>query len=132
PKTYDGVRSKSAAPRTPPANDGRSSVRIQPRLFASSRRKPTAAPNEAGQRPIVLVTFATIGSRPIQSSAGKETNVPPPATALIIPARNAARRMTRESRDTRATLSHARGSAMQARRLAPERLREISGRANGV
>ena len=51
----------------------------------------------------MLVTFATIGSRPIQSSAGKETSVPPPATALIIPATKAASRMTKESKDTRTT-----------------------------
>src|SRR6185295_3638523 len=82
----------------------------------------------------VLVTFATIGSRPIQSSAGKETSVPPPATALIIPATNAERRMTRVSRGTRATLSHVRGSATPrstACRGASGRAKQASQREEG-
>jgi hypothetical protein len=33
----------------------------------------------------VLVTFATMGSRPIQSSAGKETSVPPPGDGVDHP-----------------------------------------------
>src|ERR1035437_2774924 len=42
----------------------------------------------------VLVAFAVTELRPNQISAGKETSVPPPATELMAPARNAAPKAT--------------------------------------
>jgi len=42
----------------------------------------------------VLVAFAVTESSPSQIKAGKETRVPPPATELIAPARNAAPKAT--------------------------------------
>src|SRR5437763_8030451 len=43
-------------------------------------------PRVAGQIATVLVAFAVTGDSPSQISVGKDTKVPPPATALIIPA----------------------------------------------
>src|SRR5271157_3833729 len=42
----------------------------------------------------VLVALAVTESRPSQINAGKETSVPPPATELMAPARNAAANAT--------------------------------------
>jgi hypothetical protein len=47
-------------------------------------------PSEPGQIATVLVELAVTGGSPSQTSAGKESSVPPPATELIPPARNAA------------------------------------------
>ena len=42
----------------------------------------------------VLVALAITGESPAASSAGKVISVPPPATELIAPAENAARKST--------------------------------------
>jgi hypothetical protein len=47
-------------------------------------------PSEPGQIATVLVALAVIDGSPSQTSAGKESSVPPPATELTPPARNAA------------------------------------------
>lgn len=47
-------------------------------------------PNDPGQIATVLVAFAVMGGNPNHTSVGNETSVPPPATELIAPARNAA------------------------------------------
>src|SRR5579863_2033715 len=44
---------------------------------------------EAGQMATVLVALAVTDGRPSQTSVGKDTSVPPPATELMAPARNA-------------------------------------------
>src|SRR5215469_6388042 len=44
-----------------------------------------------GQRATVLLAFAFTGGMPRNSNVGKETKLPPPATALIAPARSAAK-----------------------------------------
>src|SRR6187401_464523 len=52
-------------------------------------------PRDAVQMPTVLVALAVIEGRPIQSSTGNDTSVPPPATELIAPATNAAQNAMR-------------------------------------
>jgi len=59
------------------------SVAVVPAL----NRRAAAAPlfllaGGPGQSATVLVTFATMGSSPIHTSMGNDSNVPPPATAL--------------------------------------------------
>ena len=51
-------------------------------------------PTVPGQIATVLVAFAVTEFSPSQISAGKETSVPPPATELMAPARNAAPKAT--------------------------------------
>ena len=46
-------------------------------------------PTVPGQIATVLVALAVTEFKPSQISAGKESSVPPPATELIAPARNA-------------------------------------------
>jgi len=48
-------------------------------------------PSEPGQIATVLVALAVTGGSPSQTSAGKESSVPPPATELI-PRQEACRR----------------------------------------
>jgi hypothetical protein len=48
------------------------------------------APSEPGHSATVLVAFAIMGSRPIQSNVGNVRIVPPPAIEFIIPATTAA------------------------------------------
>jgi len=43
-----------------------------------------------GQTAAVLVALALMGGTPANRSAGKEMKLPPPATELRVPARNAA------------------------------------------
>ena len=47
--------------------------------------------------PTVLVAFAALASMPVNSSAGRVTNVPPPAIEFITPAQNAAGKSRRAS-----------------------------------
>ena len=47
-------------------------------------------PRVPGQMATVLVAFAVTDDSPNQINVGKLTSVPPPATELIMPARNAA------------------------------------------
>jgi hypothetical protein len=49
---------------------------------------------DAGQMATVLVALAATDGSPSQISVGNETSVPPPATELIAPARNAAANAT--------------------------------------
>ena len=51
-------------------------------------------PTVPGQMAAVLVAFAVTESSPSQIRAGKETSVPPPATELTAPAKNAAPKAT--------------------------------------
>ena len=51
-------------------------------------------PTVPGQMATVLVAFAVTEFSPSQINAGKEISVPPPATELIAPARNAAVKAT--------------------------------------
>ena len=51
------------------------------------------AASEPGQSATALVALARMGSRPSQTSVGKESSVPPPATELIMPAQNPAPKM---------------------------------------
>ena len=51
-------------------------------------------PTVPGQMATVLVAFAVTEFSPSQISAGKEIRVPPPATELMAPARNAAPKAT--------------------------------------
>src|SRR5687767_27518 len=52
-------------------------------------------PRKPGTTATVLVTLATLGLRPSAISRGKLMRVPPPATELIAPARNAMTAMPR-------------------------------------
>jgi hypothetical protein len=52
-------------------------------------------PSDAVQIPTVLVALAVIEGKPIQSSTGNDTSVPPPATELMAPAINAALKAAR-------------------------------------
>lgn len=45
-----------------------------------------------GQTAAVLVALAAMGAMPVKSKAGKEMKLPPPATALRMPAMNAAKK----------------------------------------
>src|ERR1035437_1892253 len=59
----------------------------------------------------VLVAFAVTELRPSQISAGKETSVPPPATELMAPAKNAAPKATAACvRSKYAILTRSRGA----------------------
>ena len=58
--------------------------------LAISRRYPHALPTVPGQIATVLVALAVTESSPSQINVGNDTSVPPPATELIAPARNAA------------------------------------------
>jgi hypothetical protein len=60
-----------------------------------SRRYPNIPPSDAVQIPTVLVALAVIEGKPIQSSTGNDTSVPPPATELMAPATNAAQKAAR-------------------------------------
>ena len=51
-------------------------------------------PTVPGQIATVLVALAVTEFSPSQISAGKEISVPPPATELMAPARNAAPKAT--------------------------------------
>ena len=51
-------------------------------------------PTVPGQIATVLVAFAVTEFKPSQINAGNDTRVPPPATELIAPARNADRNAT--------------------------------------
>ena len=54
----------------------------------------TMLPSDPGQIATVLVAFAITDGSPIDTSAGNDRRVPPPATELMAPARNAATNAT--------------------------------------
>jgi hypothetical protein len=58
-----------------------------------SLRNPITPANEPGQMATVFVALAMTAGRPIQTSAGNERSVPPPAMELMTPAKNAATAM---------------------------------------
>ena len=98
-KSATGVDRSRIAPRAPPI---RLEIESHFNLGATcpnSDRNPHMLPSEPGQIATVLVALAVIDGSPSQISAGKEISVPPPATELIPPARNAAVAaiMTREN-----------------------------------
>ena len=85
----------------------------------------------------VLVALAVTEFRPNQISAGKDTSVPPPATELMAPARNAAPKATAAcARSKYAILTRAAGHRetskvlTRAARVPPDR--EQSLRVSGV
>src|SRR5215217_4994713 len=89
-KTSLGVRYSSTAPRKPPARLGRTSHHTRESVPFSSRRYPHMLPRDPGHIASVLVALALIDVTPSQTSVGKDTSVPPPATELIAPATDAA------------------------------------------
>src|SRR5436853_1130 len=88
-----GVRSNRIAPTTAPAAEGKPNSKSHLRLSRISRRKPIILANDPGHMATALVAFAGIGARPSHTRIGKVSNVPPPATELIIPATNPASRI---------------------------------------
>ena len=88
-KNAGGVQRNSSAPAIPPTRLGRIRMRNRGSASRNSRRYPHALPSVPGQIATVLVAFAVTEFSPSQISTGKETSVPPPATELMAPARNA-------------------------------------------
>ena len=89
-KSEAGVDRRRIAPSPPPI---RLEIETHFNLDGArpnSDRNPQMLPSEPGQIATVLVALAVIDGSPSQTSAGKEINVPPPATELIPPARKAA------------------------------------------
>src|SRR5258708_25155819 len=81
------------APIAPPRSAGIVSSIIQRGTVASSRRNPTAPASDPGQSATAFVAFAITGSTPTHIKAGNESNVPPPAMELMVPATKAAMQM---------------------------------------
>src|ERR1700731_4083576 len=72
-------------------------------------------PTSPGQIATVLVALAVTEDRPSQISVGKVTSVPPPATELIAPARNAAPNAGAACEKSRAMLKNSKYTLSQAR-----------------
>src|SRR5690348_11655171 len=89
-KSLAGVDRRRIAPIPPPIRLEIESHFNFDGTCPNSGRNPQMLPSEPGQIATVLVAFAVIEGSPSQISAGKEISVPPPATELIPPARNAA------------------------------------------
>src|SRR3954465_7576043 len=86
-KARSGVESSSSAPIRPPATLSASSVAVETLSSArTSRRYAHELASVPGNSATVLEAFAIVGGNPARVSAGKLTNVPPPATAFIAPA----------------------------------------------
>ena len=98
-KSAAGVDRRRIAPSAPPITLEIESHFNLGATCPNSDRNPQMLPREPGQIATVLVALAVIDGSPSQTSAGKEINVPPPATELTPPARKAAVAaiMTRES-----------------------------------
>jgi hypothetical protein len=84
--TAGGVRLSRAAPRIPPIKLGIINTKKRRGVSSSSLRYPHMLLHVPGTSATVLVALAMIGECPAQMSEGKVSSVPPPATALIIPA----------------------------------------------
>ena len=89
-KSAGGVDRRRIAPIPPPIRLEIESHFNLGGTCPNSDRNPHMLPSEPGQIATVLVAFAVIDGSPSQTSVGKEISVPPPATELIPPARNAA------------------------------------------
>src|SRR5438094_8703102 len=89
-KSEAGVDRRRIAPTPPPIRLEIESLFSLDATCPNSDRNPHMLPSEPGQIATVLVALAVIDGSPSQTSAGKESSVPPPATELIPPARNAA------------------------------------------
>src|ERR1041385_8494476 len=89
-KSMAGVDRRRIAPIPPPIRLEIESHFNLGGTCPNSDRNPQMLPSEPGQIATVLVALAVIDGNPSQTSAGKEISVPPPATELIPPARNAA------------------------------------------
>src|SRR5437016_10531635 len=89
-KSLAGVDRRRIAPIPPPIRLEIESHFNLGGTCPSSGWNPQMLPSEPGQIATVLVALAVIEGSPSQTSAGKEIRVPPPATELIPPARNAA------------------------------------------
>src|SRR5689334_2775019 len=89
-KSWAGVDRRRIAPIPPPIRLEIESHFNLDGTCPSSDRNPHMLPSEPGQIATVLVALAVIEGSPSQTSAGKEISVPPPATELIPPAKNAA------------------------------------------
>src|ERR1035441_9180471 len=97
-KNAGGVQRNSTAPAIPPTRLGTIRMRNRGSASRNSRRDPEHVPSVPGQIATVLVAFAVTELSPSQISAGKETSVPPPATELMAPAKNAAPTATNEKK----------------------------------
>src|SRR5271166_714227 len=91
-KIVVGVLSSTHAPPIPPMMHVTSSGAIigHDNLLNCCRYAPMLA-TCPGHSATVLVAFANFAGTPINISVGKLTKLPPPATALMAPATNAAK-----------------------------------------
>ena len=94
-KMLDGVTSSSTAPITPPRREMITSARKgSPPAPATCRRPPQLEVIWPGKSATVDVILAASAVIPVNISAGRVRNVPPPARAFCTPAHTATRKST--------------------------------------
>src|SRR5678815_859995 len=82
-KSMAGVDRRRIAPIPPPIRLETESHFNLDGTCPNSGRNPHMLPSEPGQIATVLVALAVIDGSPSQTSAGKESSVPPPATESV-------------------------------------------------
>lgn len=97
-KLSSGSKRRVTAPIAPPNAEKHAISEIERQWPFSSGRNAYAPATEAGRRPTELETLAMMGGYPSANRTGKVIRVPAPATALMMPARIPAARMTVSSR----------------------------------
>ena len=101
-KKLDGVTSSSTAPQAPPTRLMiTSALKDSPAAPVTRLRPVSAVAICAGNRAMVEVMLAARASMPVNISAGRVTNEPPPASAFCTPAHSAARNRTTSGMGTR-------------------------------